>query len=68
MLGAFASSAFSGVTGTTKHYDRASLLNRATKNARIWLGLHFRRAMDDGNLIGRESADYVYAHHLRRVS
>lgn len=46
----------------------ARLLNRDTKNARIWLGLHFRRAMDDGNLIGWESADYVYGHHLRRVS
>lgn len=59
---------YSGVTGTTKHYDRASVLNRDTKNARIWLGLHFRHAMDAGNWIGRESADYTAAHQFQRVS
>ena len=59
---------FSGVTGTTKHYDRASVFNRDTKNARIWLGLHFRHAMDAGNWIGRASADYTIAHQLQRVS
>jgi hypothetical protein len=58
---------FSGVTGTTKQYDRASVLNRDTKNARIWLGLHFRHAMVAGNWIGRESADYTFAHQLQRV-
>jgi hypothetical protein len=57
----------SAVTGTTKHYDRAPALNRDTKNARIWLGLHFRKAMDDGNRIGRASADYTIDHHLQPV-
>ena len=37
--------------------DRASELNQETKNARIWLGVHFRKAMDDGNRIGRKIAD-----------
>ncbi len=58
----------SAVTGTTKHYDRASTFTRDTKNARIWLGLHFRKAMDDGNRIGLESADYTSRHYLQRVN
>jgi hypothetical protein len=57
----------SSVTGTTKHYDRASTLNRDTKNARIWLGIHFRTAMNDGNRIGRTTADYTIGHFLQRV-
>ena len=28
-------------------------------NARIWLGLHFRRAMTDGNGLGQAVASYV---------
>ncbi|KRE44040.1 vanadium-dependent haloperoxidase [Knoellia sp. Soil729] len=50
---------FSSITGTTRHYANASAVNQDTKNARIWLGLHFRRAKDDGNRIGRKTADHV---------
>jgi len=28
-------------------------------NARIWLGLHFRQAMTDGNMLGHAAADAV---------
>lgn len=28
-------------------------------NARIWLGIHFRRAMTDGNGLGHDVASYV---------
>lgn len=49
----------SAVTGTSRHYDTASKLNRETKNARIWLGFHFRRAMTDGNELGQRTAAYV---------
>lgn len=38
----------SAVTGTSRHFDTARELNRETKNARIWLGFHFRKAMTDG--------------------
>lgn len=54
----------SSVTGTSRHYETAAELNRETKNARIWLGLHFRKAMDDGNRIGRTIADYAATHVL----
>lgn len=56
------------VTGTSRHYDTTSQLNRETKNARIWLGFHFRRAMNDGNLLGRRTASYVAGHEFERVS
>ena len=55
----------SSVTGTTRHYDSAAALDRDTMNARIWLGLHFRRAMTDGNRLGHVTAGWEAAHHLR---
>jgi hypothetical protein len=55
----------STVTGTTRHYDSLAALERDTQNARIWLGLHFRRAMTDGLRIGHGAADWVIDHELR---
>jgi len=55
----------STVTGTTRHYDSLAALDRDTQNARIWLGLHFRRAMTDGLRIGHGAAAWVTAHELR---
>jgi hypothetical protein len=40
---------------TARHYDTARQLNENTINARIWLGLHFRRAMIDGKQLARTS-------------
>ena len=36
-------------------------------NARIWGGIHFRTAVDDGVAIGRRVVDHVLAHHFRRT-
>jgi len=55
----------SSATGTTRHYQKTATLKQDTKNARIWLGLHFRKAMDDGNRVGRTSANYVFNHEFR---
>jgi hypothetical protein len=33
-------------------------------NARIWLGIHFRDAMDDAREIGRDVADAVVDHRF----
>lgn len=57
----------SAITGTTRHYGSARTLNRETKDARIWLGFHFRRAMTDGNLLGRRTAAYVASHEFEPV-
>jgi hypothetical protein len=42
-----------------RHFDTARALNEETMNARIWLGLHFRRAMTDGNQLGQSVMSYV---------
>ena len=34
-------------------------------NARIWGGIHFRSAVEDGIKIGKKTADQVLAHHFR---
>lgn len=57
----------SAVTGTSRHFDTASELNRETMDARIWLGLHFRAAMTDGNRLGQRTAGYVARHAFGRA-
>ena len=47
------------MTKTARHYETARELNEDTMNARIWLGLHFRRAMTDGNGLGQDVAAFV---------
>jgi hypothetical protein len=42
-----------------RHYATASALDTETMNARIWLGIHFRQAMTDGNMLGHLAADAV---------
>jgi hypothetical protein len=54
----------SPVTGTTRHYRSTAALDAETMNARIWLGLHFRRAMTDGNRLGHETARWIARHEL----
>jgi hypothetical protein len=49
----------SAVTKTARHYESARQLNEDTINARIWLGIHFRRAMVDANGLGRDVVSYV---------
>jgi hypothetical protein len=54
----------SGVTNTTRHYASTDALDADTMNARIWLGLHFRRAMTDGNRLGHSAAAWAGSHYL----
>ena len=49
----------SAVTNTTRVYDDAEAWLDDVTNARIWLGYHFRDAMDDGREIGTGVADAV---------
>jgi hypothetical protein len=55
----------STVTSTTRHYSSAAALDAETKNARIWLGLHFRKAMTDGNRLGHRVATWTASHEFR---
>lgn len=45
-----------GPAGATKHYTSVDVLSDDALNARIWLGIHFRDAMDDALYIGEEAA------------
>jgi len=56
---------FSPVTETSRHYETAEALDEETMNARIWLGLHFRRAMSDGNQLGHHVSDWTIAHYFQ---
>jgi hypothetical protein len=49
----------SEVTGTTRHYDSEEAWLDDVVDARIWLGIHFRDAMEDAREIGRAVADDV---------
>lgn len=49
----------SSVTGTTKHYTDLSTLSQDGFMARIWLGIHFRDAMEDARYIGQQAARLV---------
>ena len=43
----------------TKHYTNLHALSQDAFLARIWLGIHFRDAMDDARFIGEKAARLV---------
>lgn len=47
---------YSGVTDSTKHYTDLRVLSQDAFMARIWLGIHFRDAMEDARYVGRQAA------------
>jgi hypothetical protein len=49
-----------------RHFARAKDLEYEVSNARIWGGIHFRSAVEDGVEIGKKTAHHVLAHHFRR--
>ena len=53
---------YSSVTDTTRHYADTAKLDVETKNARIWLGLHFRTGMNAGNDIGHKASQWTITH------
>lgn len=53
------------VTGTSRPDDSADALDEETVNARIWLGIHFRRAMTDGNQLGHDVSNGGITHYLQ---
>jgi hypothetical protein len=57
----------SAVTGTTGQYRTAQDLDRDTMNARIWLGIHFRTAMTDGNQLGHRVSRWALGHYFQPV-
>ena len=58
---------FSSVTQTTRHFDTTAALDEETMNARIWLGLHFRKAMTDANAMGHGVSEWVGSHAFEKT-
>lgn len=48
-----------------RHFDTAAAIDEETNNARIWLGIHFRKAMTDGNQLGHDVAAYAIATYFQ---
>jgi hypothetical protein len=59
-------SAFSADSGTTRHYHSLSQALAELVGARIWAGLHFRSAAEDGRTLGAAVARDVLAHQFGR--
>lgn len=48
-----------------RHFDTAKQLRDDVGNARIWAGIHFRSAVDDGAAIARKTANFVLARYFK---
>ena len=49
-----------------RHYDTVDDLEDEVTNTRIWGGIHYRSAVEDGVEIGKKTARQVLAHHFQR--
>jgi hypothetical protein len=49
-----------------RHYTYVSDLQYEVGNARIWGGIHYRSAVQDGVAIGKRVVNQVLAHHFQR--
>jgi hypothetical protein len=59
--------AFSNRTLTTRHFDRLSDALQEIVDARVWGGIHFRNADEQGAQLGREVARYLRHHYFQPV-
>ncbi len=59
------SSRFPGTPAQTRHFDRFSAALTEIIGARIWGGIHFRRADVQGAVIGKRVADWERAHFFQ---
>ena len=50
-----------------RHYPRVKDLQYDVGNARIWGGIHFRSAVEDGIVIGTRTVRQVLSHHFERM-
>jgi hypothetical protein len=49
-----------------RHFADVKDLQDEVGNARIWGGIHYRSAVEDGIAIGKRTVDQVLAHHFHR--
>jgi hypothetical protein len=53
--------------GVTRYYSSFSGAVDEVRDARVFGGIHFRSACNDGQAMGRRVADYVLANALQRI-
>jgi len=53
--------------GITRSFRSFSAALREVKNARIFAGIHFRAATDDGQALGDSLGRYVLEHAAQRL-
>ena len=51
--------------GVERHFDSFSQVSRENAESRIYIGYHFRRAVEVGEKQGRELGEYVFMNNLR---
>jgi hypothetical protein len=56
---------FSGLSGTTREFDRFSVAMREIIDARVWAGIHFRTADTQGHAMGRKVAHILEMNYFR---
>jgi hypothetical protein len=56
------------ITLGDRYFATVQDLSTEVGNARIWGGIHFRSAVDDGKEIGRQTMEQVLSHHFRKVA
>jgi hypothetical protein len=49
-----------------RHFDQVSDLEYEVTNARVWGGIHYRSAIEDGTRLGTKVAHQALAHHFHR--
>jgi len=49
-----------------RHFARVKDLQDEVGNARIWGGIHYRSAVEDGIAIGKKTVNQVLAHHFQK--
>jgi hypothetical protein len=60
-------SAFSNKSGTTRSFDRFSDALEEVIDARVWAGIHFRTADEQGARLGKKVAHYLKGHYFQPV-
>ena len=61
------STRFPGTPAQTRHYDSFSSALDEVIDARVWGGIHFRTADEQGAKLGRTVANYEHAHYFKSL-
>lgn len=54
--------------GIMRRWETFSQIEREVENARVWAGVHYRSAVQDGTRLGRQVAEFGIENYMRRTS